>query len=66
VDPEDVQAIASGLNDLLQDDDLRNVLRAAGTARVASFSWERCARETLAVLRRAHERERGELDDIDG
>jgi glycosyltransferase involved in cell wall biosynthesis len=66
VDPEDVQAIASGLNDLLHDDDLRNVLRAAGTARVASFTWERCARETLAVLERAHERERGELDDIDG
>jgi len=53
VDPEDPEAIASGLRELLEDADLRNVLRAAGTARVASFTWQRCARETAAVLRRA-------------
>jgi len=29
------------------------VLRAAGTARVASFTGQRAARETAAVLRRA-------------
>jgi len=53
VDPEDPDAIAGGLRELLEDADLRNVLRAAGTARVASFTWQRCARETAAVLRRA-------------
>ena len=53
VDPEDPAAIAAGLQELLEDTDLRNVLRAAGTARVASFTWQRCARETAAVLRRA-------------
>ena len=53
VDPEDPAAIAAGLQELLGDDDLRNVLRAAGTARVASFTWQRAARETAAVLRRA-------------
>ncbi|MEP6759076.1 MAG: glycosyltransferase family 1 protein [Actinomycetota bacterium] len=53
VDPEDPAAIAGGLQELLGDDDLRNVLRAAGTARVASFTWQRAARETAAVLRRA-------------
>ena len=53
VDPEDPAAIAGGLRELLGDADLRNVLRAAGTARVASFTWQRCARETAAVLRRA-------------
>ena len=53
VDPEDPEAIAGGLRELLEDTDLRNVLRAAGTARVASFTWQRCARETAAVLRRA-------------
>ena len=53
VDPEDPAAIAGGLRELLGDTDLRNVLRAAGTARVASFTWQRCARETAAVLRRA-------------
>ena len=53
VDPEDAAAIATGLRELLADEDLRNVLRAAGTARVTKFTWQRSARETAAVLRRA-------------
>jgi glycosyltransferase involved in cell wall biosynthesis len=53
VDPTDPAAIASGLAELLEDQDLRNVLRASGTARVAGFTWQRCARETAAVLRLA-------------
>jgi glycosyltransferase involved in cell wall biosynthesis len=53
VNPDDPSAIAGGLRELLSDADLRNVLRAAGTARVASFTWQRCARQTAAVLRRA-------------
>lgn len=56
VDPEDPAAIARGLDELLGDEDLRNVCRAAGTVRVATFTWERAARETAAVLRRALER----------
>ena len=40
-----------GPRELLADEDLRNVLRAAGTARVAVFTWQRSARETAAVLR---------------
>jgi len=55
VDPEDPASIASGLSQLLDDEDLRNVLRAAGTARVALFTWERCARGTATVLHRAME-----------
>jgi glycosyltransferase involved in cell wall biosynthesis len=51
VDPDDPRSIAQGLEQLLGDDDLRNVLRAAGTARVASFTWERCARATAQVVR---------------
>jgi alpha-1,3-rhamnosyl/mannosyltransferase len=51
VDPDDPGSIANGLAQLLGDDDLRNVLRAAGTARVASFTWERCARATAQVVR---------------
>jgi len=53
VDPTDPAAIAAGLDELLHDQDLRNVLRASGTARVAGFTWQRCARETAAVLRLA-------------
>jgi glycosyltransferase involved in cell wall biosynthesis len=59
VDPQDPGDIARGLSELLGDDDLRNVLRASGTARVASFTWERCARETATALRRAWERVHG-------
>jgi glycosyltransferase involved in cell wall biosynthesis len=53
VDPTDATAIAAGIREVLADADLRNVLRAAGTARLTSFTWQRCARETAAVLRRA-------------
>ena len=59
VDPGDATAIAAGLDELLGDADLRNVLRAAGTTRVATFTWERCARLTVAALRAAHERASG-------
>jgi glycosyltransferase involved in cell wall biosynthesis len=59
VDPDDPGDIARGLSELLGDDDLRNVLRASGTARVASFTWERCARETAAALHRAEARAHG-------
>jgi len=55
VDPDDPAAIAQGLAQLLDDEDLRNVLRAAGTARVASYTWHRCARTTAAALHRALE-----------
>jgi alpha-1,3-rhamnosyl/mannosyltransferase len=53
VDPDDPGSIAAGLRELLDDEDLRNVLRAAGTARVTKFTWQRSARETAAVLRHA-------------
>ena len=59
VDPADASSIAGGLDELLGDDDLRNVLRAAGTTRVAAFTWERCARETVAALRKARDRAAG-------
>jgi glycosyltransferase involved in cell wall biosynthesis len=50
VDPHDTHAIAAGLRRLVQDAPLRAELRARGLARAAGFTWERCARETLAVL----------------
>jgi glycosyltransferase involved in cell wall biosynthesis len=56
VDPDDPAAIARGLDALLGDEDLRNDLRAAGAVRLASFTWERSARETAAVLRGAYDR----------
>jgi glycosyltransferase involved in cell wall biosynthesis len=52
VDPGDVEAIASGLRRLAEDDGLRGELSAKGLARAAGFSWERAARETLDVYHR--------------
>lgn len=50
VDPLDVEAMAVGLWQLLTDEVLRQRLRLAGFANIQRFSWQRCARETLAVL----------------
>lgn len=52
VDPDDPAAIGAELARLFEDGDLRNVLRAAGHARVASFTWEATARATAAALHR--------------
>ena len=50
VDPLDVSSIADGLARLVEDDDLRARLRAAGLARTGKWTWERTARQTLDVL----------------
>jgi glycosyltransferase involved in cell wall biosynthesis len=44
---------AEALGTVLGDPALRERLRGAGLARAAAFSWERTARETLAVYRAA-------------
>ena len=49
VDPLDVEAWAEAISRLWGDDDLRRELREKGLAQAARFSWERTARETLAV-----------------
>jgi glycosyltransferase involved in cell wall biosynthesis len=56
VDPDDVDAIAGGLDRILGDEILREELRSAGSARVAAFAWERSARRTAAVLHDAAQR----------
>jgi glycosyltransferase involved in cell wall biosynthesis len=54
VDPLDVDAIAGALRRLADDEKLRAELGERGAARAASFTWQRAATETLAVLREAH------------
>jgi glycosyltransferase involved in cell wall biosynthesis len=49
VDPDDPVELADRLSEVLGDDRLRDSLHHRGLARVRDFSWERCARETLAV-----------------
>jgi glycosyltransferase involved in cell wall biosynthesis len=49
IDPRDADALADAIVRLLTDDSLHEELRARGLARAAEFSWERTARETLAI-----------------
>jgi alpha-1,3-rhamnosyl/mannosyltransferase len=51
VDPHDTEAITDGMRRLLEDDAEVARLRAAGMGRARDFSWDRCARDTLAVYR---------------
>jgi len=52
-DPESPEALGHQISRVLEDPALAERLRVAGLARAAEFSWERCARETLDVYRRA-------------
>ncbi|MDQ6806109.1 MAG: glycosyltransferase, partial [Actinomycetota bacterium] len=61
VEPETVEDIADGLSAVLTDERLRQHLSEAGRRRVAEFTWERCARETLAVLFDAVDRNKARL-----
>jgi glycosyltransferase involved in cell wall biosynthesis len=55
VEPTDVDAIAAAMLRLSRDEALRQELIAKGHANVARFSWQKAARETLAVLLKAAE-----------
>jgi glycosyltransferase involved in cell wall biosynthesis len=52
-DPRSPEDMAARIGEVLEAPDLRRRLRTAGLARAAEFRWERTARETLAVYRRA-------------
>jgi glycosyltransferase involved in cell wall biosynthesis len=49
VDPTDEDAIADGLAQVATDEAVRSQLQAAGTARAATLTWERSARQHLAA-----------------
>ncbi|HEX7463506.1 MAG TPA: glycosyltransferase family 1 protein [Actinomycetota bacterium] len=59
VDPHDEEAIADGIRILLDDQDLRDRLIAAGLARAAGFTWFETAKRTAAVLHEAAAAGRG-------
>jgi glycosyltransferase involved in cell wall biosynthesis len=50
VDPYEVDAIASGIERLLTDEDLRTRLRTAGLKRAATFRWDDVAARVKHVL----------------
>jgi glycosyltransferase involved in cell wall biosynthesis len=50
VDPGDTQSIADAMGGVLSDSDLRATLSAKGLARSGKFTWDLCAKKTLAIL----------------
>jgi glycosyltransferase involved in cell wall biosynthesis len=50
--PDDPASIAGAIESVLSDSAYRQALIAKGFARVKDFSWDKCARETLAVYRK--------------
>jgi glycosyltransferase involved in cell wall biosynthesis len=55
VEPSDVEGFAKALQWVLTDSDLARELRARGPARAAQFSWDRTAREMIAVYKKVVE-----------
>jgi len=55
VDPYDVEGLAQAMHRVLTDASLREELRAKGLAQAKQFTWERTARETVAVYRQVLE-----------
>jgi glycosyltransferase involved in cell wall biosynthesis len=50
VDPYDVAAIAEAMRMVLRDRSLREKMIARGLERAKDFSWDKCARQVLAVF----------------
>jgi len=55
VDPLDVNALARGIVELIEDEDQRQKLAAAGVEHARKFSWEKTARLTLEVYQQVSE-----------
>lgn len=51
-DPDDAEALAQAMRQVLDDASLRDSLVRRGRANAARFTWERTARETLALYQR--------------
>jgi glycosyltransferase involved in cell wall biosynthesis len=53
IPPMDAQALAAAVRRLSNEPSLAHLLRTRGSNRAATFRWERCAEETVAVYRQA-------------
>jgi len=53
IDPHDVDELTVAMWRVLNDSALRQEMRAKGLRQAARFSWERAARETLTIYKRA-------------
>jgi glycosyltransferase involved in cell wall biosynthesis len=61
VDPLSIEAIAGAMLSLCQDSRLHARLRREALSQAASFSWERAARQTLALLENVHQQHRSRI-----
>jgi glycosyltransferase involved in cell wall biosynthesis len=52
VDPTNVDSMAEGMCQMISNETLRQDLREKGFRRARDFTWENCARKTLALLER--------------
>ncbi len=59
VNPRQVEAIAAAVHDLLNNPTLARTLVARGLERAKAFTWEKCARDTLAVFEQVQEQPAG-------
>jgi glycosyltransferase involved in cell wall biosynthesis len=50
INPSDTEAIANGISNILSDKQLCESLSQKGLERSALFGWDRCAKDTLALL----------------
>ncbi|MHC4915569.1 MAG: glycosyltransferase family 4 protein [Planctomycetota bacterium] len=64
VDAASLPALREGIEMVLSDQELRGRLAKAGPARAKEFTWERAARETLAVYAELLEQDRLEYADL--
>ena len=53
VDPSDIDALATAMEQVLADRDLREQMQAAGLVQAGGFSWKKSARQTVDSYRRA-------------
>jgi alpha-1,3-rhamnosyl/mannosyltransferase len=51
-DPEDVEALRQLILTGLEDEVWRETAKEKGLIRASTFSWQRCAKETVAVYRK--------------
>lgn len=47
--PGDVEGLSRAMQQMIQDSELRETLRSRGIDRAATFTWRKCAEETVAV-----------------
>jgi glycosyltransferase involved in cell wall biosynthesis len=52
IDPNDTEGIANGMAQILSNSELRETLSHRGLERSSRFSWDLCAKSTLALLER--------------